>query len=65
MKKGLATSGCEKRTEKRKVFEVGHSAVERGSKRKGRKNSRGVWQRRRRVSVLGSGREPRARGKGF
>ena len=25
MKKGLATSGCEKRTEERKVFGVGHS----------------------------------------
>ena len=28
MKKGLATSGCEKRTEGRKVFGVGHSGVE-------------------------------------
>ena len=25
MKEGLATSGCEKRTEERKVFGVGHS----------------------------------------
>ena len=36
MKKGLATSGCEKRTEERKVFEVGHSGVEKENEGKTR-----------------------------
>ena len=43
----LATSGCEKRTEERKVFGVGHSGVEKEKKEKGRKLGR-----RRRESFL-------------
>ena len=46
---------------KKKEEGVGHSGVEKEKE----KNSRGVWQQRRRVSVFGSEREPRARGEGF
>ena len=55
MKKGLATSGCEKRTEGRKVFGVGHSGVE---KEKGEVGHSGVEKEKGETS-----RDKRRRGK--